>query len=208
MKYDWKKAEKTIYAPNTKPSIVDVPTSSFILIKGFGNPNSEAFQKRVEALYSLSYAMRMSPKKGIAIPGYYEYTVYPLEGFWDLTEKGRTSATLWKDELLYTLMIKQPPFVTREVFEQFKRMVKENKKNLLIEEVNFLEITEGLSVQMLHIGSYDDENKSFKLMQDFIKEHNYEIKTLVHKEIYLSDPRKTEPQKLRTILRYHIKSKD
>src|SRR5690554_6941398 len=91
--------------------------ANFICIDGKGNPNNEDFQKRIEVLYTLSYAIRMSPRKGINIPGYFEYTVYPLEGFWDLTEKGRKSEVLLKDELVYAIMIKQPSFVTKEVFD-------------------------------------------------------------------------------------------
>lgn len=173
-----------------------------------GNRNNEDFQKRIEVLYTLSYAIRMSPRKGINIPGYFEYTVYPLEGFWDLTEKGRKSEVLLKDELVYTIMIKQPSFVTKEVFDSILKTVKETKDNQLLDEAYFKTITEGLSVQIMHIGPYDDEKRSFDKMKEFLKTTKYEIKTLVHKEIYIGDPRKSSPEKLKTILRYHIKEKE
>lgn len=208
MKYEWKKQEKYIYAPKEEPTIVDIKEANFICIDGKGNPNNEDFQKRIEVLYTLSYAIRMSPRKGINIPGYFEYTVYPLEGFWDLTEKGRKSEVLLKDELVYTIMIKQPSFVTKEVFDSILKTVKETKDNQLLDEAYFKTITEGLSVQIMHIGPYDDEKRSFDKMKEFLKTTKYEIKTLVHKEIYIGDPRKSSPEKLKTILRYHIKEKE
>lgn len=208
MKYEWKKQEKDIYAPKEEPTIVDIEEANFICIDGKGNPNNEDFQKRIEVLYTLSYAIRMSPRKGINIPGYFEYTVYPLEGFWDLTEKGRKSEVLLKDELVYTIMIKQPSFVTKEVFDSILKTVKETKDNQLLDEAYFKTITEGLSVQIMHIGPYDDEKRSFDKMKEFLKTTKYEIKTLVHKEIYIGDPRKSSPEKLKTILRYHIKEKE
>lgn len=147
------------------------------------------------------------PKKGLTFQVFFEYTVYPLEGFWDLTEIGRKSNFLLKDELIYTIMIKQPSFVTKDIFETMLNIVKKTKDNPYFEKLYFKTINEGLSIQMLHIGSYDEEQKTFEIMKEYLKSTNYEIKSLVHKEIYLSDPRKTEPSKLNTILRYHIKEK-
>lgn len=207
MKYEWKKEEKDIYNPKEVPTIIDLGEANYICIKGQGNPNSNDFYDRVEVLYTLSYAIRMSSKKGINIPGFFEYTVYPLEGFWDLTEKGRQSDQLIKDELIYTIMIKQPHFVKREIFEMILEMTKKAKKNPLLEEVYFDSITEGLSLQMMHVGPYDDEKRTFDMMKEFLKNSKYEIKSLVHKEIYIGDPRKSNPDKLKTILRYHIKEK-
>lgn len=106
MKYEWKKEEKEIHLSKQEPTLVNVPKSKYFCIKGKGNPNNEDFAKRVEALYTLSYAVRMMPKNGYTPDGYFEYTVYPLEGLWDLTEEGRKSETLNKDELLYTIIIK------------------------------------------------------------------------------------------------------
>lgn len=207
MKYEWKKQEKEIYLPKTIPTLVEVPKAKYFCIKGQGNPNNQDFAKRIEVLYTLSYAIKMMPKKGYTPTGYFEYTVYPLEGLWDLTEEGRKSKTLNKDELLYTIMIKQPNFVDNDLFERALTTTKEKKKNKLLDEVTFETIEDGLSVQMMHIGSYDTEPESFQKMKDFINNNNLVIKTLVHREIYISDARKVDPDKLRTVLRYQVKKK-
>src|SRR5690554_5569200 len=110
MKHEWRKHEKELYMPKAKPELVTVPKQKFLMIDGQGNPNSEEFAERVGVLYSLSYAIRMMPKQGYTPEGYFEYTVYPLEGIWDLTEKGRKLDTLDKEELVYTIMIRQPDF--------------------------------------------------------------------------------------------------
>ncbi|MFY9176928.1 MAG: GyrI-like domain-containing protein [Caldicoprobacterales bacterium] len=206
VKHEWRKHEKNLYIPKQKPELVFVPQHKFFMIEGKGNPNSVDFSDKVEVLYSLAYAVRMMPKQGYIPEGYFEYTVYPLEGLWDLTEKGRKSETLDKDELLYTIMIRQPDFVTKEVAERAYEIVRKKKPNPLIDKVSFDAIEDGLSVQMLHIGPYDDEPRSFEKMREFIKENNLEIKTLKHREIYLSDARRVAPAKLKTVLRYMVRS--
>ncbi|CRK83343.1 GyrI-like domain-containing protein [Neobacillus massiliamazoniensis] len=207
MKYEWRKQEKDLYIPKQKPELVTVPEQKFITVKGKGNPNSEEFSKRIEVLFSLAYAIRMMPKQGYTPEGYFEYTVYPLEGLWDLTEEGRKLDTLDKDELLYTIMIRQPDFVTKEIVDRAFEIVRKKKPNPLLDEVSFDTIKDGLSVQILHIGSYDNEPQSFKKMKEFIEENHLEIATLRHREIYLSDARKVEPAKLKTVLRYKVKSR-
>ena len=205
MKHEWKKDEKQFYSPKKVPEVVTIPKFKFLRIKGKGNPNNEDFAKRIEVLYSLSYAIRMMPKQGYTPPGYFEYTVYPLEGIWDLTKEGRKLEELDKDELVYTIMIRQPDFVDEDVVNRALEHVRKKKDLPLLDEVTFEEMEDGPSVQMLHVGPYDDEPRSFKMMKDFIKENGLEIKTLVHREIYLSDTRKVEPDKYRTILRYRVK---
>lgn len=192
------------YIPKQKPELVFVPEHKFFMIEGKGNPNSTDFSDRIAVLYSLAYAVRMMPKQGYTPEGYFEYTVYPLEGLWDLTERGRKLDTLDKDELLYTIMIRQPDFVTEEVVDRAYESVRKKKPHPLLDEVSFGTIEDGLSVQMLHIGPYDDEPKSFEKMKEFIKENNLEIKTLRHREIYLSDARRVAPAKLKTVLRYMV----
>jgi hypothetical protein len=204
MKHEWRKNEKKLYIPTQKPELVTIPEFKFFMIKGKGNPNSEDFSKRVEVLYSLAYAVRMMPKQGYTPEGYFEYTVYPLEGLWDLTEEGRALGTLDKDELLYTIMIRQPDFVTKEVAERAFESVRKKNPHPLLDEVSFYTLQDGLSVQMLHIGPYDDEPQSFGKMKEFIVENHLEIRTLVHREIYLSDARKVEPSILKTVLRYMV----
>lgn len=204
MKYEWRKKEKEYYIPKEKPQLVEIPEFKYFTLKGKGNPNTEAFKECIGVLYSLSYAIRMMPKNGITPDGYFEYTVYPLEGIWDLTEEGRLEETLNKDELVYKLMIRQPDFVTEEVVNIAMEIVKKKKPHPLLEKVEFESIKEGLCVQMLHVGPYDDEPRTFSVMKEFCTENNLEIKTLAHKEIYLSDFRKTEASKLKTVLRYLV----
>ena len=205
MKYEWRKEEKDIYLPKQKPTLVNVPKSKYFCIKGKGNPNNKDFSERIEVLYTLSYTVRMMPRNGYTPDGYFEYTVYPLEGLWDLTEEGRKSKTLLKDELLYTIMIKQPDFVTNELFMKAFEIASTKKPNKLLKEVYLDEIEDGLSVQMLHIGDYDSEPETFEKMKEFIKANNLEIKTLVHREIYLSDARRVDRDKLKTVLRYRVR---
>lgn len=207
MKHEWKKKEKELYMPKDKPEIVTIPKQKFFMISGKGNPNSEEFSDKTGVLYSLAYAVRMMPKKGFTPQGYFEYVVYPLEGLWDLTDEGKKSAKLNKDELLYTIMIRQPNFVTKEVVDKAFEDVKKKKTHPYLNEVKFGELEDGLSVQMMHIGSYDKEPESFFKMKEFISSNNLDIITLEHREIYISDARKTEENKLKTVLRYRVKNR-
>lgn len=204
MKHEYRKHEKELYCPKTKAELVKVPKQKFFCIKGKGNPNNKDFSDRIGVLYSLSYAIRMMPKNGFTPEGYFEYTVYPLEGLWDLTEKGRKSDVLDKDELVYTIMIRQPDFVNEEIVKRAFEITNRKKPNPLLKEVYFDEIEDGLSVQIMHIGSYDNEPESFNKMKEFIDANGLSIKTLVHREIYLSDVRKVEQDKLKTVLRYTV----
>ncbi|MGB3366622.1 MAG: GyrI-like domain-containing protein [Acidaminobacteraceae bacterium] len=208
MKHEWRKHEKNLYIPKQKSELIRVAGQKFLMINGKGNPNSEDFAERIGALYSLAYAIRMMPKQGYTPEGYTEYTVYPLEGLWDLTEEGRVLDILDKDELLYTIMIRQPDFVTKAVVDKAIENVRKKKPNKLIDEVVFATIEDGLSVQILHVGSYDSEGESFQVMKDFINDNNLEIVTLKHREIYLSDVRRVEADKLKTVLRYQVKEKE
>ncbi|BBB89899.1 MAG TPA: GyrI-like domain-containing protein [Methylomusa anaerophila] len=205
MKYEWKKEEKNLYFPKSIPELITVPKQKFFILKGKGNPSREAFAEEVGVLYSLAYAIRMMPKQGYCPAGYFEYTVYPLEGIWDFTEAGKRQETLNKDELLYTIMIRQPEFVTQEVAEKAIEIVKKKKPHPLLAAVSFEMLEDGLSVQMLHLGPYDTESQSFKLMNEFIANHNLEKRVFAHREIYLSDARKVQPDKLKTVLRYMVK---
>ncbi|WHY58412.1 GyrI-like domain-containing protein [Peribacillus simplex] len=205
MKYEWRKQEKNLYIPKQKPELVTIPEQKFFLIKGKGNPNEHVFAEKIGVLYSLAYAVRMMPKQGYTPDGYFEYTVYPLEGIWDLTEEGKKLDTLNKDELLYTIMIRQPDFITKEIVERAFENVEKKKPHPFLNDVKFGTFQDGLSVQMLHVGPYDDEPQSFKLMNEFIKNNNLERTALQHREIYLSDFRKVEPAKLKTVLRYKVK---
>ncbi|MGX6443749.1 GyrI-like domain-containing protein [Neobacillus sp. K501] len=206
MKYEWKKQDKSLYLPKTSPTLLDVQKMKFFTIKGTGNPNGEAFTERVEALYKLSYTIRMMPKKGITPEGYFEYTVFPLEGYWDLDEEGRQLDYLDKNHFVYTLMIRQPEFVTEDLLSDAKALVLKKTAGGLYEEVLLEEINEGLCVQCMHIGSYDDEPQTFFAMEEFCKEKGLQRSEKQHREIYISDPRKTVPEKRKTVLRFKVKS--
>lgn len=206
MKHEWKKNEKDLYLPKEKPALIRVPKQKFFAIDGKGNPNDDEFSEKVEVLYSLAYAVRMMPKKGFTPDGYFEYTVYPLEGIWDLTEEGKKSDTLNKDELLYTIMIRQPYFVTEEVAEKAFGNVRKKKDHKFIDSVKFIEMEDGLSVQILHVGPYDNEPESFEKMKEFMIKNDLVRTSMRHREIYLSDARKTEHSKLKTVLRYRVRA--
>lgn len=205
MKYEWRKQEKDLYIPKQKPELINIPEQKFIMISGKGNPNDEEFAEKIGALYSLAYGIRMMPKQGHTPEGYFEYTVYPLEGVWDLSEEGRLQDTLNKDELVYTIMIRQPDFVTVEVMDRAIENVRKKKTNPLLDEIKFETIKDGLSVQMLHVGPYDNEPESFKKMGEFIIENKFERACLTHREIYLSDFRKVAEDKLKTVLRVRVR---
>lgn len=205
MKYEWRKQEKDLYIPKQKPEIVTIPEHKFLMIRGKGNPNDQEFAEKIGVLYSMAYAIRMMPRQGYTPNGYFEYTVYPLEGIWDLTTEGRKLEQLNKDELLYTIMIRQPDFVTKEVVGRAFESVEKKKPHPFLKDVTFDTLQDGLTVQMLHVGPYDDEPRSFEVMDEFTKNNNLERASLLHREIYLSDFRRVAPAKLKTVLRYKVK---
>jgi hypothetical protein len=200
MKHEWKKQEKELYQPKGKPEVVEVPAMNFFTIRGEGHPESEAFQACVEALYAASYTVRMSHKGKHKPDGYFEYTVYPLEGVWDLIDYSKGS--LDKTNFKYHLMIRQPEFLTEEQADFFLDMARKKKKLPALEWVDFAAFDDGKCIQMLHVGPYDDEPASFATMEAFCETQGLSRKSKVHREIYLSDFRKTAPEKLKTILRF------
>ena len=206
MKYEWRKKEKEIYLPPNKPVLIDVPQYKYFTIRGNGNPNSSFFGECIEALYATSYAIKMSYKKGLEPENFYEYTVYPLEGIWDISKKAKQSfdGTIDKDELVFTLMIRQPDFVTNEFAKTAKKWALKKKGNPLIEKLSFEEMADGKCIQMMHLGSYDDEPESFATMEEFCTNNQLKRKSKQHKEIYISDPRKVVPEKLKTVLRFEV----
>ena len=206
MKHEWKKNEKQFYLPKNKPELINIPKFKFFTIEGNGNPNDDFFAEYVGVLYSLSYGIKMSPKKGLEPKGYFDYTVYPLEGVWDVNDKTKQSFdwTINKNDLVFNLMIRQPDFVDNDFALQILEQTKKKKPHQLLDKVKFEEIVEGDCIQMLHVGSYDDEPKSFKMMENFAEQEKYIRKTKAHREIYLSDPRKVSPDKLQTLLRFSI----
>lgn len=202
-KIDYKKDFKTLYMPKTAPEIVDVPSIPFFTLSGSGDPNREAFAEETAALYSLSYAVKMSYKSDNVPAGYYEYTVFPLEGVWDLLDRSKPATD--KSNLKYKIMIRQPDFLTEPMFERFLEQTKKKKPNPFLGQVRFERISDGLSCQMMHLGSFDDEPQSFARMETFCEEQGFIRTSLLHREIYLSDPRRVEPAKMKTVLRFPVR---
>jgi len=206
MKHEWRKTEKKYYIPKAIPELIEIPKFNFFSIRGEGNPNNKSFAEYIGVLYSLSYAVKMSPKKGLAPPDYSDYTVYPLEGIWDINEAARESfnGTIDKDTLVFNLMIRQPYFVTRDYAMETIERNKINKPQKLLEDVKFETIEDGKCVQMMHLGSYDNEPESFGIMESFATNNKLERISKIHREIYLSDVRKVAPEKLKTVLRFMV----
>ncbi|MBF8808523.1 MAG: GyrI-like domain-containing protein [Enterococcus lacertideformus] len=204
---DWKRNEPG-YSSRKKPQILKLSPQNFFCIKGVGNPNEEDFQRRVAALYAVSYVIRMSPQKNWMIPNYTPYTVYPLEGQWGLQEQYLNEKVMKKEHFTYRIMIKQPTFVTNEIAQQALAQATKKITNDLLNEVEFLTIEEGLIAQMLHIGPYEEERRTFEKLGKFIESNGYQRTSKEHKEIYLGDPRRADPKKLKTILRISIISSE
>jgi hypothetical protein len=202
-KIEYKKTYKHIYLPKATPVIIDVPKMSFIMVSGTGDPNGERFALATEALYSLSYAVKMSYRSNDVPDGYYEYTVFPLEGVWDLIDKSKSVQD--KSNFKYTIMIRQPDFLTSNLFAKFLEQTRKKKPNPYLEKAIFGEMSDGLSCQIMHIGPFDNEPESFAKMQTFCEENGYIRTSKTHREIYLSDPRKTDTKKLKTVLRFPVR---
>jgi hypothetical protein len=198
MKHEWKKHEKDLYNPKSETQLLIIPKQKFFTIKGMGNPNDDDFAERIGVLYSLAYAVRMMPKSGFTPDGYFEYSVYPLEGVWENCDVNN------KNSYAYTIMIRQPDFITAKIADIAMDNTKKKKPHPLIEQANFCEIDDGLSVQILHNGDYDNEPQSFDKMSEFMRSNKLTRRLNTHREIYLSDARKVERDKLKTILRYTV----
>ena len=202
MKYEWKKNEKNLYGVKQKPQLIEIPSAYYILIKGEGNPNESDFSNRVSALYSLAYGIKMlfknMEKEELE---YSDFTVFPLEGIWEKSDDEEFD----KNKLKYTIMIKQPYFITKEIFELAFEKVKKKKPNELYDEVSFDCIESKKAIQILHIGSFDTEIESFEKLDNFASEMNLERSEKLHTEIYLNNKNRTAEDKLKTILRYNVK---
>ena len=202
MKYEWKKNEKILYGVKQKPQLIEIPSAYYIMIKGEGNPNESDFSNRVSALYSLAYGIKMlfknMEKEELE---YSDFTVFPLEGIWEKSDDDEFD----KNKLKYTIMIKQPYFITKEIFELAFEKVKKKKPNELYDEVSFDCIESKKAIQILHIGSFDTEIESFEKLDNFANEMNLERSEKLHTEIYLNNKNRTAEDKLKTILRYNVK---
>lgn len=207
MAFDFKKEYREFYLPKSKPEIVTVPCANFVAVRGKGDPNEEdgEYKRAVGVLYAVSYTLKMSYKTDHKIDGFFEYVVPPLEGFWwmdgaDEIDYSDKSAFNWISA------IRLPDFIRKEDFD-WAIDTAQKKKKLDCSSAQLLTIDEGLCVQMMHIGSYDDEPKSVALMDEYVKENGYanDFGERLHHEIYLSDPRKTAPERLKTVIRHPIK---
>ncbi len=209
-KLDYKKEYKDLYQPKTKPSIIDVPEMLFIAVDGKGDPNvCDEYRQALEVLYGLSFTIKMSKMNGTQPDGYFEYVVPPLEGLWYMN--GATFDGLNindKSKFKWISMIRQPEFVTEAVFEAAKTSLKKKKPDLDLTGARLMKITEGLCVQIMHKGAYDEEPASIELIKAFIAENGYTedfSEERLHHEIYLSDPRRCAPEKLKTVIRHPVK---
>lgn len=208
-KLDYKKAYKEYYLPADQPVIVDIPEMKFIQIDGKGDPSDEngEYGSAVELLYAIAYTIKMMPRNGTIPEGYFDYVVPPLEGLWWLSDYEEDFDYANKSKLVWTSMIRQPEFVTEEVFLQACAVV-EKKKKLDCSKVRLVQFSEGLCVQCMHFGPYKDEPATVEKMKEYVKGKGYTIDLTddrMHHEIYLSDPRKTESAKMKTVLRYPIR---
>lgn len=212
-KLDYKKEYKDLYLPKTTPTQIDVPNMKFICVTGKGDPNQEAgeYQQALQLLYGLSFTIKMSKMGDYKIDGYFEYVVPPLEGFWWM-EREENVNYVRKEDFNWISMIRQPDFVTREVFQWACEELK-SKKGLDTKNLEFREIEEGLCVQILHVGSYDDEPKTIQKIEAYMEQNS--LKSAIgdfekgfvrrHHEIYLSDPRRTKVENLKTVIRIPVK---
>ena len=208
MAFDYKKEYKEFYMPKNKPSIVKVPKMNYIAVRGKGNPNEEngEYKNTIGLLYAIAFTIKMSYKGTHKIDGYFEYVVPPLEGFW--WQDGIKGIDYnQKDKFNFISIIRLPDFVTKKDFDwAIEEATKKKKQDF--SKVEFLTYDEGLSVQCMHIGSYDNEPYTVELMHEFMKEKGYELDISdkrYHHEIYLSDPRRCDESKLKTVIRHPIK---
>ena len=201
MKHEWKKHEKDLYGIKQSPRIVDIPMQQFIMIKGKGNPNDKEFSDKVSALYSLAYGIKMMYKNTNSTNEISDYTVYPLEAIWN--DIGDTQQ-LDKNQLEYTIMIRQPDVITKDIVFNALERLKVKKPNSLYEQIFFDTMQDAKSIEVLHIGAYDDEPISFQKMNLRAGENGLVRSTNYHREIYLNNANRVLKSKLKTILRYCV----
>ena len=210
MPFDFKKEYKEFYMPKNKPGNVSVPAMNYIAVRGKGDPNVEGgeYKQAIELLYGIAYTIKMSKKGDHQIEGYFDYVVPPLEGFW--WQEGVEGVDYaHKENFHWISVIRLPDFVTREDFDWAVREA-ERKKKADFSKVEFWTYDEGLCVQCMHIGPYDDEPATVELMHAFMQEQGYVLDITdqrLHHEIYLSDARKAAPEKLKTVIRHPIRKK-
>ena len=210
MAFDFKKEYKEFYMPPKKPTIVTVPEMNYIAVRGKGDPNTEGgeYKESIGLRYGIAFTIKMSKMGTHKIDGYFDYVVPPLEGFWwQYGVKGIDYTR--KDDFNWISVIRLPDFVTKEDFDW--AVEEATKKKMDFSKVEFFTYDEGLCVQCMHIGPYDDEPETMELMHKLMEEQGYELDITderMHHEIYLSDARRVAPEKLKTVVRHPIKIKD
>ena len=210
MAFDYKKEYKEFYMPKKTPAIVTVPKMNYIAVRGSGDPNEEDgdYKKAIGLLYAIAFTIKMSKKGVHKIEGYFDYVVPPLEGFW--WQEGIKGVDYSrKADFHWISVIRLPDFVTEEDFQWAVQEATEKKKQDF-SKVEYITVEEGLCVQCMHIGSYDDEPAAVQLMHEFMEREGYELDITdrrLHHEIYLSDARKVAPEKLKTVIRHPIRVK-
>ena len=210
MAFDYKKEQKEFYQPKNLPEIVTVPSMNYLAVRGKGNPNAEGgeYKKSIEILYALAYTLKMSYRTDYKINGFFQYVVPPLEGFW--RQEGTEEIDYEKKEdFQWISAIRLPDFITRKDFEGAVHTAV-NKKHIDCSRAEFLTIEEGLCVQIMHHGSFDAEPETIEKMNQYLETQGYEndiTDQRRHHEIYLSDARKTAPEKWKTVIRHPIRKK-
>ena len=208
MAFDYKKEYKEFYMPKDRPSIVSVPPMNYIAVRGKGDPNQEEgeYKQAIGLLYGIAYTIKMSKKGDHQIEGYFDYVVPPLEGFWWQDGVEGVDYT-HKETFNWISVIRLPDFVSREDFEwAISEAAKKKKEDF--SKVEFFTYEEGLCVQCMHLGPYDDEPATVEKMHAYMTEQGYELdinSDRLHHEIYLSDARKVAPEKLKTVIRHPVK---
>ncbi len=210
MAFDFKKEYREFYLPKSKPEIVTPPKANYIAVRGEGDPNEAggAYQQAIGVLYAVAYTLKMSYKTDHRIEGFYDYVVPPLEGFWQQDGvKGVDYSN--KAAFRWISVIRLPDFIRKQDFDWAVETATQKKK-LDCSKAEFLTLDEGLCVQILHLGPFDDEPATVALMDAYLAEHGYEndfSQTRLHHEIYLSDARKVPPEKWKTVIRHPIREK-
>jgi hypothetical protein len=208
MAFDFKKEYKEFYLPKNRPEIIDIPAMNYIAVRGKGNPNEEGgdYHQAIGILYAIAYTIKMSYKGKHKIDGFYEYVVPPLEGFW--WQEGIHGVDYSNKELFHWIsVIRLPDFVLKEDFDWAKEEAS-RKKKIDCSRAEYFSFGEGLCVQIMHIGSFDDEPATVAIMNEYLEQQGYKndiSDTRLHHEIYLSDARKVEPAKCKTVIRHPIK---
>ncbi len=207
MAYDFKREMRGLYQPPRTPGIVDVPSACYVAVDGVGDPNEEggAYQQALGLLYGISFTIKMAPKAGVDLPGYFAYVVPPLEGFWSLDGEGGFDPAR-KADFAWTSCIRLPGFVTPEVFEWARREA-QRKKGGDFSAARLMTLAEGRCVQRLYVGPYDDEPPAIEEMHRFAAEQGLRVDITPerrHHEIYLSDPRRCAPERLKTVIRLPV----